>query len=374
MSNLEKKVQNEIWKAYKGNQKQSLKKLARRLSKKFHVKDEDVYEYILEEKQRSKRKTRLGMLALGLGGLLSLWLLKPESKIFTSDVENLLHDKGLYSALSKELKKEHAKRICVKSFEGRSYIELEDKVNLSKFESIANEVNKEFKVLGLNSGYHVKLLKYKWQLWFTEHKRIWLVKNTGVEARAELAMTLHNGTVKTGCCSFVYDGSGTVGVKCLFGKDRIKLYRGPIFVRTRAKDRVDIYSAMFCEPLHDQLISYKEMNMQYLTRTERKGKNIVYVGAENAKFAARATDEGIVHGICQSWLEENLERFGFSRTDLEEDFQEKEGLLAYKGVKIIRGFARDLGRKKLLEDYMKNPLKYWKILQERIPEYRHLQG
>jgi len=82
-----------------------------------------------------------------------------------------------------------------------------------------------------------------------------------------------------------------------------------------------------------------------------------------AREISNLTDEAVVHGLCHHWLEE-----------LHIPNEEKESHYLYQGAQIIKEKADQEGRKAILESYQRDPMRYWRILQDNVPEYCDLEA
>lgn len=392
---LDKVIERAIWKAYRKGSQKKVKKLAKRLSAKYGVDRTLVSDYLQKRISSSKRFWRylkIGLATSTLLGLLSAPLFfynrpeKPQvtseekkdsnSTIYLEEKHDLTGDKDVWFRLQKELKRDFRgnEKVEVPVFKGRHYVKpVTEEFSLDKHIKILERVQAEFDYLGLDSNYDVKKFQSLDELSAETDLTgtLWLVKEVGLEVNARIKATSNYG-VRNGLVTFSvnYNGRALGDTELDKGKAHYDK-KGTIFIKTKTKDRIDNHVSIYAEPLHHQLIGSTERLVNHLLKFE-VGGNPQYPNFEDTLSAACVTGEAIVHGLNHNWLEENLDRLGLTQEDLQQEIDQKEKQFTFKGVKVIRKLASQMGRRELLQDYIRDPVKYWNILKAEIPEYKDI--
>jgi hypothetical protein len=397
---LDKVVEDAVWRAYKRYTRQNLKKLVKRLSREHDI-DRDVISNYLQNRIKNSQKwwnrLKIGLATSVILGVLSAGSLffypksdnpkvtaedkpfyrkGPGNKIYLEEKHDLTGDKHVWFLLQKELKRDFRgnEKVEVPVFKGRHYVKpITEEFSLDKYIKILERVQAEFDYLGLDNNYDVKKFQTLDELSAETDLTgtLWLAKDVGLEVDARIKVTgnqgVRNGSVKF---SVNYNGRALGETKLDKGKAHYDK-KGTIFIKTKTKDRIDNHVSIYAEPLHHQLIGSTERLVNHLLKFEVDG-NPQYPNFEDALSAVCVTDEAIVHGLNHNWLEENLDRLGLTQEDLQQEIDQKEKQFTFKGVKVIRRLASQMGRRELLQDYMKDPVKYWNILKAEIPEYKDI--
>jgi hypothetical protein len=397
-NSLDKVVENAVWTEYKKKPSRNIKKLVKTLSREYGVDRQIINDFLrrkIKQSKRFRKGLKIGLATIGFLGLLSwgylsfhhkssedtpFYRIGPKNRIYIGKERDLRKDESVWAFLRPKLQEDYRgyDKVRIHDFlKGKDFMELlREEVSLDPHNRILEKVKEEFECFGLASKYEIRQLRSIDELLdeTRSSSTIWLVENMVTEVNGKIRL-YKDETIKNGSLRFKTLYNGGVKAEFSFGGDDGHVcleYRGNIIIRAHAKDRVDNYVAIYCEPMHHQLLEKRAELMNKLLRFEEKDGKFIYHNLEESKSAVRVTDEAVIHGLSHSWLEENLNEFGLTQEDLQQELDQKRKIFIFKGVESIRKLASQMGRRELLQDYMKNPIKYWKIIKAEVPEYKNI--
>jgi len=273
-------------------------------------------------------------------------------------------------------------RLTVTTLSGRNFIKpLSSEISLDKYSSILSCVNAELIQLGLAGDYRLKQLTSLDRLILDyDPSIVWLVSEMGTDISGTIGLTTRENKKEIAQINGIENNNGRVFVNttCTPGKEPINFeMKTPLVcVRAGGLDTVDVHMSLYSELLHAALLSeYDQLLKHFFKYALCENGTLMSNDTDKAKAetSIKIINESIVHGLSHLWLKDNLGRLGLTEKDYLQEVKQKEEVFTYKGVKVIRELAAKMGRKELLDDYRSNPLKYWAIIKNQVPEYKQFE-
>lgn len=304
----------------------------------------------------------------------------PNGMIYVDSAKDMCTDIDLWNSLRPQLLESFSKyaSLHVSQLSGRNFIKpVPSNIQLDKYVRILDLVNADLRSLGLPGNYGLRSLHSLDDLLKNyDASKIWLVSEIGIDVTGSVDLTTKSNKKETAEFKCVKSNNGQVfsGFDMISGKTISYNIKTPLIcIRAEGKDAVDIYIALYVEPLHAQLMpEANKLIDHFLEYVNNQDGTVTFSPAAqaNAERVVGIVDEAVVHGLSHLWLKDNLSRFGLAEKDYLQEVEQKERLIRYKGVKAIRELAAKMGRKELLDDYRSNPAKYWDIIKSKVPEYK----
>ncbi len=304
----------------------------------------------------------------------------PNGMIYVDVVQDLYTDIDLWNSIRPKILEsfqEYAS-LHVSQLSGRNFIKpVPSDILLDKYICILDLVNADLRSLGLPGNYGLRSLHNLDDLIKNYNaSQVWLVSEIGIDVTGSVDLTTKGNKKETAEFKCVKSNNGQVfsGFDMISGKTISYNIKTPLIcVRVEGKDAVDTHMALYAEPLHVQLMpEANKLIDHFLEYVNNQDGTVTFSPAAkaNAERVAAIVDEAVVHGLSHLWLKDNLAAFGLTEKDYLQEIEQKESLIRYKGVKVIRELAAKMGRKELLDDYRGNPVKYWGIIKSQVPEYK----
>lgn len=261
-----------------------------------------------------------------------------------------------------------------KKLDGQSYVKPFDSAfDQEHFNQIMTVVNREFQSYGIKADYEIKPLRSIKDLQINQeiiNKTVYVTEINGDDLDAKISLIYHDGNEETITFKGKRERLGErQSTARLDENGKYTIRHSEIFI-TKPKNLIKAYNSIFSETLHASLAQATIDLFNKLIRSTKHGDKFIFQNYRDTHDITKFTEEAVVHGICHNWLEDNADNLGLKKDEVAEYINGVESIFLYKGAKKIRKLARKQGRKAVVQDYIANPLKYWKIIKKAIPEYQ----
>jgi len=348
----------------------------------------------LEEKVELKKGRRAfmhriaaGGVALGIcGGLYALFSPEPQSEFRYDPTKGIIYlgkpniDSAkthakirdmLWADFQKDEKYRDVQQFLFRHSRAQDFARpLQRDVDIGILEEILVLTEEELNNLGWDQNYEVIPVYHADDI-SEDTSKIFAVADLGREMYANMTLVFPTRTE-----SFIFNGEqplhGEADKKGEFLNGRITVAPGNIYLMVQ-KTKLGIASSVMNEILHNQMTIISERVTQEILRFEKKGKTYQFLNMDEAQLSALYADESIVHGITLHWLNENKRRLGVTDDEMRAEIEKVGARKLYLGAPTIMRIADEQGRPALVHDCIANPMKYWNILRERVPEYRKIK-